>query len=338
MLENTTTPAAATATANTVAADTRAQQSARRVLQDEIAGLTALANSIDAPFSAAVASFAASTGKVVCTGIGKSGHIARKIAATMASTGTPAIFVHPSEASHGDLGMITRGDRVLALSNSGNSHELGDIIAYTRRFNIPLIAITKNTDSLLGEQADIVLELPTHQEACPLGLAPTTSTTMALALGDALAVALLERSQFTGEDFHSFHPGGALGKRLPKVADLMLPVSQVPAVTKETPVPELVLAMTSRSYGCAVVLNGGNRLLGLVTDGDLRRHMTKVGTLTGRTADLMTIQPRTITPNSLAAEAVALMNDNRITSLLVVEEQRLVGLIHLHDCLRQGVA
>lgn len=310
--------------------------SARRVLAAEAAALEALAQSLDGPFVAAVEAMAAATGRVVVSGMGKSGHIARKIAATLASTGTPAFFVHPGEASHGDLGMIMPGDVVVALSNSGETPELGDIIAYTRRFEIPLIGITSRDGSALAQAADVGLILPKVPEACPMGLAPTTSTTLMLALGDALAVALLERKNFTAADFRVFHPGGKLGQRLLKAADLMHGGDGVPLVAPDASMADVLLVMTQKRLGCAGVVVDGV-LSGIITDGDLRRHMS--GDLLARSAvEVMSRDPKTVPPTMLAAEALRIMNSKAITTLFVVDNGHPVGVLHVHDLLRSGVA
>lgn len=312
---------------------------ARRVLELEAEAVRGLIGMLAEPFTAALDLLAAAAdrGRVVVSGMGKSGHIGRKLAATFASTGTPSQFVHPGEASHGDLGMITRHDAVLALSNSGETAELADLIAYTRRFSIPLIGITAKPQSVLGEQADVALILPPMAEACPLGLAPTTSTTAMLALGDALAVALLDRRGFTQEDFQILHPGGHLGRHLLRVADLMHAGTQLPVCGPETPMAEALLVMTAKSFGCVCVIDADRRLLGIVTDGDLRRHMRE-GLLQLPARAVMTANPKTIRPQALAAEALGLMNSANITSLVAVEDGRAVGIIHMHDCLRAGVA
>jgi arabinose-5-phosphate isomerase len=269
--------------------------------------------------------------------MGKSGHVARKIAATLASTGTPAQFVHPAEASHGDLGMVAAGDAVLALSNSGDTAELSDIVAYAARVRIPLVAMTRRSPSPLADAADVALVLPATEEACSLGLAPTTSTTMMLALGDAIAVALLERKGFSAEDFKIFHPGGRLGRRLLRVADVMHEGSAVPLVPRGTPMSEAVLVMTAKSFGCVGVTEDG-RIAGIVTDGDLRRHMED-DLLARRVEEVMTPRPKTIEAGALAAEALGIMNEHAITSLMVVDEKRRpVGILHIHDCLRAGIA
>jgi arabinose-5-phosphate isomerase len=277
------------------------------------------------------------SGRVIVTGMGKSGHIARKIAATLASTGTPSQFVHPAEASHGDLGMVTARDAVIALSNSGETTELADIIGFTRRWSIPLIAITGKLDSALGSAADAVLLLAPVGEAGLIGLAPTSSTTMMLALGDALAVALLERRGFSAEDFHQLHPGGRLGQRLIRVADLMHSGRELPLIDRAASMADAILEMSTKTFGCVGALDDQGRLVGIVTDGDLRRHMGG-GLLEQRVADVMTASPRTIRPSALAAEALHLMNEKSITTLFVIENERPVGIVRMHDCLRSGVA
>ena len=319
-------------------ADSHALAIARRVLDTEARALDSLAAGLDGPFLQAVTLIERAPGRVIVTGMGKSGHVARKIAATMASTGCPAFYVHPAEASHGDLGMVTRDDAVMALSNSGETPELGDIIAYTRRFEIGLIGITSRDGSSLATASDVALVLPANPEACPMGLAPTTSTTMMLALGDALAVTLLERKGFTAADFKVFHPGGKLGQRLLKVADLMHGGEGLPLVGAEAAMADVLLVMTAKSLGCAGVVNADGRLAGILTDGDLRRHMSP--DLLGRkAAEVMTASPRTVPPNLLAAEALRQMNERSITSLFVVESDgRPVGVLHVHDCLRAGLA
>jgi arabinose-5-phosphate isomerase len=310
----------------------------RRVVRAEIEGLRRLAETLDTGFCDAVERVVAASGRVIATGIGKSGHVARKIAATLASTGTPALFVHPAEASHGDLGMIGAGDVVLALSNSGNSAELGDIVAYTRRFEIPLIALTGDARSSLAEAADIVLLLPAVAEACPMGLTPTTSTTMMLALGDALAVALLERRGFSAEKFQLFHPGGSIGRKLLRVRDIMHVGEAIPLVAPETAMSEAILVMTAKSFGCVGVCGAGGRLVGIITDGDLRRHMND-GLFARCAGEIMHAEPKTIAAAGLAAEALGIMNRFAITALFVVDaEGRPTGFLHMHDCLRAGVA
>jgi arabinose-5-phosphate isomerase len=309
----------------------------RRVLRIEAEALLALAEALDGSFERAVERLVTTRGRIVVTGMGKSGHIARKIASTLASTGTPALYVHPAEASHGDLGMITRDDAVLALSNSGETPELADIVAYTRRFSIPLLAVVGRAHSSLVEAADLALVLPSRPEACPMGLAPTTSSTVMLALGDALAVALLERRGFGAREFSLLHPGGKLGKKLVRVEDLMHRGGALPLVALDTPMSDVLLEMTAKRLGCVGVVDGVGVLTGIITDGDLRRHMQD-GLLGRHATEIMTAAPRTIQPHALAAEAIRVMNDCAITVLFVVERRRPVGALHLHDCLRAGVA
>lgn len=311
---------------------------ARRVLRTEITGLEALVTDLNGSFTAAVDRLSQVRGRVVVTGMGKSGHIARKIAATFSSTGTPAQFVHPAEASHGDLGMIADGDAVLALSNSGDTVELADIVAYTRRFRIPLLAMTRRDGSTLAEAADVTLLLPATAEACPMGLAPTTSTTMMLALGDALAVALLERKGFSTGDFQVLHPGGQLGQKLLRVADIMHDGDAIPLIGRNAGMAEAILVMTTKSFGCVGVTDDAGKLIGIVTDGDLRRHMGD-DLLRSPVDKVMSGRPKTIRPQALAAEALGQMNAASITSLFAVDEKRRpVGILHIHDCLRAGIA
>jgi arabinose-5-phosphate isomerase len=311
---------------------------ARRVLKTEIAALTALAAELNGRFSAAVNLLASVKGRVTVTGMGKSGHIAHKIAATFASTGTPAQFVHPAEASHGDLGMIAPGDAVLALSNSGETSELADIVAYTRRFRIPLVAVTRRDDSALGGAADVTLVLPDIEEGCPMGLAPMSSTTMTLALGDALAAAMMERKGFSSADFHSLHPGGQLGRQLLTVRDLMHVGDALPLVPLGTKMTDAILTMSAKTFGTVGVTDKDGRLVGIITDGDLRRHMQD--DLLRSTVDtVMTKQQKTIRPQALAAEALGRMNQQQITSLFAVDdESRPLGIVRIHDCLRAGIA
>jgi arabinose-5-phosphate isomerase len=309
----------------------------RRVIGIEAEALGALARTLGSSFAAAAAQMLAARGRVIVSGMGKSGHVARKIAATLASTGTPALFVHPAEASHGDLGMITRDDVVLLLSNSGETPELADLIAYTRRFRIPLVAVARDPDSTLMRQADVGVVLPPAPEACPVGLAPTTSTTMTLALGDALAVALMEHRRFTPEDFRGLHPGGRLGARLAKVEDLMHAGDEMPLIGPGEPMSEALLEMSRKGFGVVGVVDDGE-LIGIVTDGDLRRHMA--GLLDQRVAGVMTPGPRTIATTALASEALGVMNEGRITTLFATAPQapgRPAGILHVHDCLRAGV-
>lgn len=312
-----------------------AVQVGRRVLTVEADALRALSDSLGEAFAQAVETIFSAKGRVVCTGMGKSGHVARKIAATLASTGTQAMFVHPAEASHGDLGMIGPDDVLLALSKSGAGRELADTLAYAKRFSIPLIAMTAVADSPLGQAGDILLLLPDAPEATAEVNAPTTSTTLQIALGDAIAVALLERRGFTASDFRVFHPGGKLGAMLRTVGDLMHGAGELPLVSAEAAMPDALLVMSEKRFGAVGVIDGAGRLTGLITDGDLRRHMD--GLLAHTAGEVMTRAPLTITPGALAAEALKLMNDRRITVLFVVEDQRPVGVLHVHDLLRAGV-
>jgi arabinose-5-phosphate isomerase len=274
---------------------------------------------------------------VIVTGIGKSGHVGQKIAATFASTGTPAFFVHSGEASHGDLGMIAPNDAIVAISWSGESVELGNILTYSRRFKVPLIAITSRADSALGKQSDVVLELPRAKEACPHGLAPTTSTTMQLALGDCLAIALLESKGFTAHDFKVFHPGGSLGANLKYVADVMRSGEQLPLVPEGKVMSDALVIMTQRSLGCLGVVDAKGRLVGMITDGDLRRHMGPE-LLKARVQDIMTKKPNTLGPDMLASAALEQINSLKRTQMFVVERGKPVGVVHVHDLLRAGVA
>ncbi|MFV0431649.1 MAG: SIS domain-containing protein [Alphaproteobacteria bacterium] len=309
-------------------------QTAQEVIEIEIHGLNALKENLGESFIEAIELISASSGRVVVSGMGKSGHVGNKIAATLASTGTPSFFVHPSEASHGDLGMITKDDVVLALSNSGKTAELFNLISYCKRFSIPLIAVTKNEQSELGRDADICLKLPEFDEACPMGLAPTTSTTMQLTLGDALAVSLLKRKGFTADDFGIYHPGGSLGSRLVRVGEVMH--RDCPYVRLDDDLKNVLLTITSGSLGCVAVITEEKEILGVITDGDLRRHMGN-DLRAQKANDLMSKNPITITPSTLATEALSIMNDKNITAILVAEGGKLEGIIHIHDLLRIGV-
>ncbi len=306
---------------------------ARRVIGIEAEGLTALSDSLNEEFSRSVSMILDIKGRVIVSGMGKSGHIARKIAATLASTGTPAQFVHPAEASHGDLGMVTRTDLALVLSNSGETPELANLIAHTRRFGIPLIGVASRPDAALLRQSDVALVLPQAAEACGRGIVPTTSTTMTLALGDALAVALMEYRQFTPEHFRTFHPGGKLGAKLLKVGDLMH--EDLPLVPMQTPMSEALLVMSQKGFGVIGVTDDAGHLAGIITDGDLRRHMD--GLLSHMVNEVMTPGPHTISPDQLAEAAVAQMNTRKITCLFVVANDKPVGFVQIHDCLRAGV-
>jgi arabinose-5-phosphate isomerase len=322
-------------------ADIRA--SALRTIATERAGLDtlheALADGLGAPFAAAAEMIRTASGRVVVTGMGKSGHVARKIAATLASTGTPALFVHPAEASHGDLGMVQPEDVVVALSWSGEAAELSAIVAYTRRFRVGLIAITANPDSALGREADIALVIPKAEEACPNGLAPTTSTTMQMALGDALAIALLEARGFTRQDFFLYHPGGKLGAQLKTVESIMHRGDALPRVGLDAALPDVVAMISAKGFGCAIVADPDGYLAGIVTDGDLRRRIGAGSLGAQRARDVMTPDPRRIAPDALAVEALEMVNRLRITALIVADaNHKPVGLVHVHDLLRLGVA
>ena len=309
--------------------------SAARVLTIEGKALIAFAAALPADFDAAVRLILNGKGRVALTGMGKSGHIARKIAATLASTGTPAFFVHPAEASHGDLGMITPDDIAIAISNSGETSELGDVLAYCLRFSIPVIGISRRDDSTLMRAATLRLTLPDFDEACSLGMAPTTSTTLTLGLGDALAVAVMEQREFRPEQFRSFHPGGRLGARLAKVRQMMHSGEQVPLVALDTAMPEVILTMTRSGFGITGVVDAAGLLVGVISDGDLRRNMD--GLMTRSAGQVATRNPVTIDPEHAAAEAVAVMNQRKVYALFVVDEGRPVGVLRLHDCLRAGV-
>ncbi|QDY71249.1 KpsF/GutQ family sugar-phosphate isomerase [Qingshengfaniella alkalisoli] len=310
----------------------------RRVVGIEADALRLLAEALDDSFAKAVARLLEAQGRVIVSGMGKSGHIARKIAATLASTGTPAQFVHPGEASHGDLGMLTKGDVVMMLSNSGETPELADMIAHTRRFEIPLIGIASRPDSTLLRQSDIALVLPKAEEACGQGIVPTTSTTMTLALGDALAVALMEHRQFTPQDFRQFHPGGKLGAQLSKVSDLMHVGDEMPMVSDTTPMGDALVTMSRKGFGVLGVEGAQGELRGIITDGDLRRHMD--GLLDRTAGEVMTMDPKTIDMGALAEQAVRVMENTKITSLFAVRAEdtsKAAGILTIHDCLRAGV-
>jgi arabinose-5-phosphate isomerase len=312
-------------------------QTGRRVVSAECAALVSLADSLDHWFDSAVRLILGLRGRVVVSGIGKSGHIGHKIAATLASTGTPAMFVHPTEANHGDLGMVTADDALLLISNSGEATELLGMINYAARFSIPVIAITRAPDSTLARAARIVLPIPSMPEACAIGFAPTTSTACTLALGDALAIALMEVRDFGAEEFKTYHPGGPLGARLLKVGDLMHGTNELPLVHGSTPMTDALLTMTSHGFGIlGVVAAEAPLLIGVVSDGDLRRHME--GLLTKNVSEVMTTKPRTTSTSTLATEALALMNAHKITCLFVIDTVgHVMGLIHVHDCLRAGI-
>ena len=314
---------------------------ARRSLECGIDGLKALQAALFVglaqDFERAVALMQACQGRVIVTGMGKSGHVGQKIAATLASTGTPAQFVHPAEASHGDLGMITAKDTILALSWSGETAELANILTYSRRFRVPLIAMTSRRESTLAKAADVILALPQVKEACPHGLAPTTSTLTQLALGDCLAIALLEGRAFTALDFQVFHPGGQLGANLKHIGDIMHRGDRLPIVSSDERMSRALVVMTEKSFGCLGVLSEDGTLMGIVTDGDLRRHMSP-GLLDRTVAEIMTRSPKTVSPDMLASAALQIVNESAITALFVVENGAPVGILHIHDLLRAGVA
>lgn len=311
--------------------------SAVRVIDAEAAALTKLSGSLGPSFGEAVTLLLGATGRVIVSGMGKSGHIARKMAATFASTGTPSHFVHPAEASHGDLGMMTSGDVVIVLSNSGETPELADMVAYTRRFKIPMIGVASRENSTLLTQSDVAILLPQLGEACGTGIVPTISTTMTLALGDAMAIALMEHRKFTPENFRDFHPGGKLGAKLAKVRDLMHSGESIPLVDATSPMSDTLLMISQKGFGVVGVTGPDGYLCGIITDGDLRRHMA--GLLDMTAGECMTANPRTVGPNVLAAEAINVMQ-GKITCLFVVDPTgpaTVQGILHIHDCLRAGV-
>jgi arabinose-5-phosphate isomerase len=316
-------------------------QSALRTFEAEASGIAALTGAMQdglgGPFRQAVAMILAAKGRTVVTGMGKSGHVGRKLAATLASTGTPALFVHPAEASHGDLGMITADEVIVALSWSGETVELKNLIDYSRRFRIPLIAITADATSTLGRAADVVLELPAAREACPHNLAPTTSALMQLALGDALSIALLESRGFTPRDFRVFHPGGKLGAALKLVRQIMHGGEQLPLVRLGARMNDAIVEMSAKGFGCVGIVDGDGIITGIITDGDLRRHMGP-RLLEATVDEVMTRRPKSVRPDQLVSEVLELLNTSKITALFVVENGRPVGLVHMHDLLHAGVA
>jgi arabinose-5-phosphate isomerase len=311
--------------------------SAKKTIEKEIENLKVLENSLDSSLTKVLNLMQNTQGRIVFTGMGKSGIIGRKIVSSLASTGTPSFFIHPSEASHGDLGMLTKEDVVFAISNSGESKELVDILNYSKRFGIPLIGITKNFKSTLGKACDIVLKLPNAGEACPLGLAPTSSTTATLVLGDILTVALMERKQFTKSDFNQRHPGGKLGSVLQKVSDLMHTNSEIPLLSENSNMKDVLVEMSAKRLGCVGFTNSEGNLSGIFTDGDLRRCLSS-DLLNEKAKDVMTKNPKVILPSAMAAEALKIMHDKKITNLFVVENNKPVGVIHIHDLLNSGVA
>jgi arabinose-5-phosphate isomerase len=315
--------------------------SALRTLEAGSGGIAALAaamqNGLARPFAAAIELIRGARGRVVVSGMGKSGHVGHKIAATLASTGTPAFFVHPAEASHGDLGMITPDDVIMALSWSGETAELKNLIDYSRRFRIGLIAVTAEASSTLGQAADVVLALPPAREACPHNLAPTTSSLMQLVLGDAIAIALLESRGFTAVDFRNLHPGGRLGAALTFVRALMHAGAATPLAPRGTRMADALVEMTSKGFGCIGITEARGALAGIITDGDLRRHM-RADLLDAKVEEVMTKAPITVRPDQLASEALEILNSAKITALFVVDDGLPVGIVHLHDLLRAGVA
>lgn len=313
--------------------------SAKHTIDKEVEALRIMEDSLNQNLTRALDLMQKTEGRVIVTGMGKSGHVGSKIAATLASTGTPSFFVHPGEASHGDLGMITSKDCVLAISNSGETRELSDIIIYCKRYSIPLIAMTKNPDSALGKAGDILLQLPDDGEACPLGLAPTSSTTATMVLGDILAIALLERRGFSKTDFKQRHPGGKLGAFLQKVSDIMHKGDEIPLISENAPMPDAILVMTSKMLGCVGALDEQGNLIGIITDGDLRRYMDG-SIMTKKVKDVMTVHPKSIPADTMVAEALNIMNNTGkgITQLFVIDGQKPVGIVHMHDCLKAGVA
>ncbi|MDN5928120.1 MAG: KpsF/GutQ family sugar-phosphate isomerase [Hyphomicrobiales bacterium] len=314
--------------------------SAARTLSTEQAGVAALAEALDnglaEPFAGAVERIAGITGRVIVTGVGKSGHIGSKLAATLASTGTPAFFVHPAEANHGDLGMIAQDDAIIAMSWSGETVELNGIVSYSRRFSIPLIAITSGAESALARAADVLLLLPRVREACPHGLAPTTSTLMQLVIGDALAIALLEARGFTADHFHTFHPGGRLGANLLKVGDIMHTGESVPVAPLGTKLADAISILSKRRFGCVCIVDDQGKLAGIVTDGDLARNLHR-NMAEMVVEEIMTRAPKTIEPSTLASAAMGILNNHNISALVVTDGTRPIGIVHFHDLLRIGV-
>ena len=315
--------------------------SALRTLDAEGGGIdalaTALRDGLGSSFAAAIDVIRAAQGRVIVTGMGKSGHVGRKIASTFSSTGTPALFVHPGEASHGDLGMIASNDVIIALSWSGETAELKNLTDYSRRFRIGLIAMTASADSTLAKSADVVLALPQAREACPHNLAPTTSSLMQLALGDALAIALLESRGFTAVDFGLLHPGGKLGALLKVVGDFMHAGASIPLTPLGTRMADAILVMSAKGFGCIGITDANGKLVGIITDGDLRRNMRN-NLLDSRVDDVMTRAPKTVRPDQLISETLEILNSTKVTALFAVEGGKPVGVIHIHDLLRAGAA
>ena len=308
-----------------------------RTINMEIDTIMKLRDTLDNSLTQALDVMQNAKGRIIITGMGKSGHIGKKIAASLASTGTPSFFVHPAEASHGDLGMITEDDVVIAISNSGESRELADILNYCKRFGIKLISITKNANSSLGKAGDVLLLIPNNGEACPLGLAPTSSTTVTLVLGDILTTGLIERKGFTKTDFNERHPGGKLGSILQKVSDLMHTGNEIPVLTENAPMQQVLLEMTSKRLGCVGFINEKEELTGILTDGDLRRCLSP-DVLNKKAFEVMTRNPKTVSKDSMASSAMKIMHDKKITNLFVLEDNKPIGVIHIHDLLNNGVA
>ena len=308
-----------------------------QTINNEIDTIIKLRDSLGKSYTQALNAMQNAKGRIIITGMGKSGHIGKKIAASLASTGTPSFFVHPAEASHGDLGMITNDDVVIAISNSGESKELVDVLNYCKRFDITLISITKNPNSSLGKAGDIILQLPNNGEACPLGLAPTSSTTATLVLGDILTAGLIQRRGFTKTDFNDRHPGGKLGSILQKVSDLMHTDSAMPILDENADMQRVLLEMTSKRLGCVGFVNNLGELTGILTDGDLRRCLS-AQILEEKAINIMTKNPKTISKDILASEAMKIMHDRKITNIFVVEDNTPIGVIHIHDLLNNGVA
>ena len=307
-----------------------------QTINNEITTIEKLRDSLNKTYTQALDAMQNAKGRIIITGMGKSGHIGKKIAASLASTGTPSFFVHPAEASHGDLGMITEDDVVIAISNSGESKELVDILNYCKRFGIKLIAITKNPNSSLGKAGDIILQLPNNGEACPLGLAPTSSTTATLVLGDILTAGLIQRKGFTKADFNQRHPGGKLGSILQRVSDLMHTDMSMPILNENSDMQRVLLEMTSKRLGCVGFVNEEGELTGMLTDGDLRRCLS-AQILEEKAINIMTKNPKTINKDILASEAIKIMHEKKITNIFVVEDKKPIGVIHIHDLLNQGV-
>jgi arabinose-5-phosphate isomerase len=335
-----TTPAPGSTAREVPAVSNGDYAAARRVLDYAGEAIRALGEGLNGDFTRAVDLLLAAKGRIIVSGMGKSGHVARKIAATLASTGTPAHFVHPAEASHGDLGAVTRADALLMLSNSGETRELSDLITFAQRFSIPMIGIASRSDSVLLRAADVALVLPKSQEACPMGLAPTTSTTLMLVLGDALAVALMERRGFTQDQYRELHPGGSLGKSLIRVSDIMHDGDELPIVQEGTTMPEVLKIMSEKRFGCVGVVDAQGGLVGIFTHGDLSRRIDR-DLLDRRARDVMTAAPKFVAPAQLAAQALAIMNEKTITVLFVVDAndrtKKPIGILHMHDCLRAGL-